>query len=85
MHFGQTCKAALKKMGDELTDARARMAKEIFSNAKSDFMRTLILKDRVRIDGRDLTTIRPLGSPERVSSLGHTARRSSLEVKPRHL
>jgi len=58
--WAETKKALAKKLGDDFTDAKARMAKEYYGNAKANFMRTKIIKEGIRIDGRDTTTIRPL-------------------------
>lgn len=58
--WAETKKALAEKLGADFTDAKARMAKEYYGNAKADFMRTKIIKEGIRIDGRDTTTIRPL-------------------------
>jgi polyribonucleotide nucleotidyltransferase len=58
--WAETKKALAEKLGADFTDAKARMAKEYYGNAKANFMRTKIIKEGIRIDGRDTTTIRPL-------------------------
>lgn len=45
---------------DETDEARREETKAIFSDLKRDFVRSMILKEGVRIDGRNHTTVRPI-------------------------
>ena len=57
--WAETKEALAEKLGEDF-DAKARLAKEYFGAAKANFMRTKIVKEGVRIDGRSTTEIRAL-------------------------
>lgn len=57
--------AALKdelvaSLGEEATDTDKKFAKKYYEDLQWEVVRNMILEDRVRLDGRDLTTVRPL-------------------------
>lgn len=47
-------------LGEEATDADKKLAKKYYEDLKWEVVRNMILDDRIRLDGRDLTTVRPL-------------------------
>lgn len=47
-------------LGEEATDIDKKLAKKYFEDLKWEVVRNMILDDRIRLDGRDLTTVRPL-------------------------
>ena len=51
--------ALIEKLGEDYKD-RVKEAKELFGDLKAEIVRTMIINDKVRIDGRDLTTVRPI-------------------------
>lgn len=51
-----------KELGEESFTENEKMIKEIFHEKEKNALRTLIIKDNFRVDGRSLTEIRPLSS-----------------------
>lgn len=49
-----------EKLGADFTEGKSRMAKGYFGDEKANYMRSRVVDEGVRIDGRDLTTIRPI-------------------------
>jgi polyribonucleotide nucleotidyltransferase len=47
-------------LGEEVEEEVVKLAKKYFEDLKWEVVRNMILDDRVRLDGRDLTTVRPL-------------------------
>jgi polyribonucleotide nucleotidyltransferase len=59
----QVAKSALGKHDrreGELSDEDAGLVKTYFHDVEKEVVRNMMLNDRVRLDGRDLTTVRPL-------------------------
>ena len=49
----------LEKLGENYKD-RTKEVKELYGDLKAEIVRTMVVNDKVRIDGRDLTTVRPI-------------------------
>jgi polyribonucleotide nucleotidyltransferase len=52
--------ALIESLGEEAEDDVKKKAKKYFEDLKWEVVRNMILDDRIRLDGRDLTTVRPL-------------------------
>ncbi len=50
----------IDSLGEEVEDETKKLAKKYFEDLKWEVVRNMILDERVRLDGRDLTTVRPL-------------------------
>jgi polyribonucleotide nucleotidyltransferase len=50
----------IASLGEEPDEELVKKAKKYFEDLKWEVVRNMILDDRVRLDGRDLTTVRPL-------------------------
>lgn len=50
----------IASLGEEATDSDKKFAKKYYEDLQWEVVRNMILEDRVRLDGRDLTTVRPL-------------------------
>lgn len=51
-----------KELSDAVFEENEKMIKEVFHDKEKNALRTLIIKDNFRVDGRSLTEIRPLSS-----------------------
>jgi polyribonucleotide nucleotidyltransferase len=47
-------------LGEEATDPEKKLAKKYYADLQWEVVRDMILDDRIRLDGRNLTTVRPL-------------------------
>ncbi len=56
----ESLKSKLAPEGEEIEDSKKLELSSLFEDLKSKIMRTMILKDKVRIDGRELSAIRPI-------------------------
>jgi polyribonucleotide nucleotidyltransferase len=50
----------IASLGEDAEDDVVKKAKKYFEDLKWEVVRNMILDDRIRLDGRDLTTVRPL-------------------------
>lgn len=50
----------IASLGEEATDEDKAFAKKYFDDLQWEVVRNMILDDRIRLDGRNLTTVRPL-------------------------
>lgn len=50
----------VESLGEEAEDDQKKKAKKYFEDLKWEVVRNMILDDRIRLDGRDLTTVRQL-------------------------
>lgn len=58
--FDQLKTELVESLGEEAEDDVKKKAKKYFEDLKWEVVRNMILDDRIRLDGRDLTTVRPL-------------------------
>jgi polyribonucleotide nucleotidyltransferase len=50
----------IASLGEEATDPEKKLAKKYYADLQWEVVRDMILDDRIRLDGRNLTTVRPL-------------------------
>ncbi len=50
----------ITSLGEEVTDAEKKLAKKYYADLQWDVVRNMMLDDRIRLDGRNLDTVRPL-------------------------
>lgn len=58
--FDKLKEELIESLGEEAEDATKKKAKKYLEDLKWEVVRNMILDDRIRLDGRDLTTVRPL-------------------------
>ena len=58
--FDKLKEELVASLGEEPEDDQVKKAKKYLEDLKWEVVRSMILDDRIRLDGRDLTTVRPL-------------------------